>query len=139
MYAVLLFLFNLVLDPESSDLYSLRVPMLNINFGKNMHLWMSSRGKYVGCAHERFVKSSVPMPNNFVIVLIAIDSCFELLVPKSMVISGSLNVEMKSQCKMKFCNQWQSHISTVWVQTLSSNMTSSPPTDRSLSEAASRI
>ena len=40
---------------------------------------------------------------------------------------------------MKFCNQWQSHISMIWDQTPSSKMTPLTPTERGLSETSSRI
>ena len=46
-------------------------------------------------------------------------------------------ISIQRDIKMRFCNQWQSHISTVWDQTLSSKMTTLPTTERGLSETTS--
>ena len=46
---------------------------------------------------------------------------------------------MQRDIEMKFCNQWQSHISTVWDQTLSSKRTTLTPTERGLSKTTPRI
>ncbi|GLD61286.1 cytosolic phospholipase A2 gamma-like isoform X1 [Lates japonicus] len=48
-------------------------------------------------------------------------------------------ISMQRDIEMRFCNQWQSHISTVWDRTLSSKMTTLAPTEWGLSETTSRI
>ena len=48
-------------------------------------------------------------------------------------------ISIQRDIKMRFCNQWQSHISTVWDQTLSSKMTTLTTRERGLSETTSRI
>ena len=46
---------------------------------------------------------------------------------------------MQRDIEMRFCNQWQFHVSTVWDRTLSSKMTTLAPTGRGLSETTTRM
>uniref|UniRef100_A0A8C4GFR7 Transposase Tc1-like domain-containing protein n=1 Tax=Dicentrarchus labrax TaxID=13489 RepID=A0A8C4GFR7_DICLA len=65
--------------------------------------------------------------------------CLRQLDHGSKCLSSLEAISMQRDIEMRFCNQWQSHSSTVWDRTLSSKMTTLTPTGRGLSETTSRM
>ena len=113
-------------------LESLKPPLLNGTTCKERCICgMSSRAEYVGCAQEKCDKSSMPMPNSLFCC------CYWLLLWHLPHWKNLARCHWRwslfRDIEMRFCNQWPSHISTVWVPTLSSKMTTLAPTELGLS------